>query len=74
MASGCGVRGVHCKVLTVWGYPRSTHPQVQKVTEAVAQVKARRPDIPVEGPIQYDAAIDPEVRQGVSTAAVRHGR
>lgn len=35
--------------------------QVETVTEAVALVKARRPDIKVEGPIQYDAAIDPAV-------------
>ena len=35
--------------------------QVQKVTEAVALVKTSRPDIMVEGPIQYDAAIDPDV-------------
>ncbi|KXZ55429.1 hypothetical protein GPECTOR_3g8 [Gonium pectorale] len=36
-------------------------PDVQKVSEAVALVKQRRPDIKVEGPIQYDAAIDPTV-------------
>lgn len=36
-------------------------PDVKKVTDAVAIVKERRPDIPVEGPIQYDAAIDPTV-------------
>jgi phosphate acetyltransferase len=31
---------------------------VQKVSEATALVKERAPDLPVEGPIQYDAAID----------------
>ncbi|GIL76328.1 hypothetical protein Vretimale_5892 [Volvox reticuliferus] len=36
-------------------------PDVEKVTEAVALVKSQRPDIKVEGPIQYDAAIDPAV-------------
>mmetsp|Transcript_620 Transcript_620/g.1655 ORF Transcript_620/g.1655 Transcript_620/m.1655 type:complete len:832 (-) Transcript_620:1455-3950(-) len=36
-------------------------PDVNKVTEAVALVKKERPDIKVEGPIQYDAAIDPKV-------------
>mmetsp|Transcript_19763 Transcript_19763/g.42939 ORF Transcript_19763/g.42939 Transcript_19763/m.42939 type:complete len:805 (-) Transcript_19763:957-3371(-) len=36
-------------------------PEVQRVTEAVAIVKKTRPDIKVEGPIQYDAAIDPAV-------------
>jgi phosphate acetyltransferase len=34
---------------------------VDKVKEATALVRARRPDLLVEGPIQYDAAIDPEV-------------
>ncbi len=31
---------------------------VEKVSEATALVKGRAPDLPVEGPIQYDAAID----------------
>jgi hypothetical protein len=35
--------------------------QVQKVTDAVALVKQQRPELLVEGPIQYDAAIDPAV-------------
>lgn len=34
---------------------------VQKVKEATLIVKQRRPDLLVEGPIQYDAAIDPDV-------------
>ena len=34
---------------------------VEKVRRATALVKERRPDLPVEGPIQYDAAVDPEV-------------
>ena len=34
---------------------------VTKVAEATAIVRGRRPDLPVEGPIQYDAAIDPAV-------------
>lgn len=37
-----------------------TSPQVAKVTEATAMVRAARPDLKVEGPIQYDAAIDPK--------------
>ncbi|KAF8061400.1 pta [Scenedesmus sp. PABB004] len=36
-------------------------PDVQKVTDAVAAVQAARPDLMVEGPLQYDAAIDPAV-------------
>jgi hypothetical protein len=35
--------------------------QVQKVTDAVQLVKEARPDLMVEGPLQYDAAIDPTV-------------
>ncbi len=34
---------------------------VEKVREATALARALRPDLPIEGPIQYDAAIDPEV-------------
>jgi hypothetical protein len=41
--------------------PKLVAPQVQKVTEAVALVKQKRPGLKVEGPIQYDAAIDPAV-------------
>jgi phosphate acetyltransferase len=36
-------------------------PDVTEVREATELVRERRPDIPVEGPIQYDAAIEPEV-------------
>ena len=32
--------------------------EVEKVRRATELVKARRPDLPVEGPIQYDAAVD----------------
>lgn len=34
---------------------------VEKVRRATQIVQERRPDLPVAGPIQYDAAIDPEV-------------
>jgi phosphate acetyltransferase len=34
---------------------------VAKVAAATALVRSRCPDLPVEGPIQYDAAIDPAV-------------
>ncbi|RZU50030.1 phosphate acetyltransferase [Krasilnikovia cinnamomea] len=34
---------------------------VEKVAAATDLVRSRRPDLPVEGPIQYDAAIDPAV-------------
>jgi phosphate acetyltransferase len=35
--------------------------EVDKVAGATALVRSRRPDLPVEGPIQYDAAVDPTV-------------
>jgi phosphate acetyltransferase len=34
---------------------------VERVRAATALVRARRPDLPVEGPIQYDAAVDAAV-------------
>lgn len=34
---------------------------VEKVREATALVAARRPDLPLAGPVQYDAAVDPAV-------------
>ncbi|MBB2745816.1 phosphate acetyltransferase [Microbispora sp. NBRC 16548] len=36
-------------------------PEVDKVREATARVRELRPDLPVEGPIQYDAAAEPSV-------------
>ncbi len=34
---------------------------VQRVREATALLRSKRPDLPIEGPLQYDAAIDPSV-------------
>jgi len=34
---------------------------VEKVRKATELIKFRRPDLKVEGPIQYDAAVDPDV-------------
>ena len=34
---------------------------VEKVIKATELVKAQRPDLPVDGPLQYDAAVQPEV-------------
>ena len=36
---------------------------VEKVRQATHIVKEKRPDLKIEGPIQYDAAVDPEVGQ-----------
>lgn len=38
-----------------------TGESVDKVTLATQLVKERNPDFPIDGPLQYDAAIDPEV-------------
>jgi phosphate acetyltransferase len=35
--------------------------EVEKVRRATELVKSRRPDLQIEGPIQYDAAVDPAV-------------
>jgi len=35
--------------------------QVDKVRKATEIVKQKRPDLKIEGPIQYDAAVDPEI-------------
>ncbi len=34
---------------------------VEKVRQATALVRTKRPDLKIEGPIQYDAAVDPSV-------------
>ena len=34
---------------------------VERVREATRLARERAPDLPIEGPIQYDAAVDPEV-------------
>jgi phosphate acetyltransferase len=34
---------------------------VDRVREATALARSLRPDLPIEGPIQYDAAVDPDV-------------
>jgi phosphate acetyltransferase len=35
--------------------------EVERVRKATRLAKARRPDLIIEGPMQYDAAVDPEV-------------
>ena len=41
--------------------PSGSGTDVENVTEATARVRERAPDLLVEGPIQYDAAIDAAV-------------
>lgn len=47
---------------------------VEKVREATALVRSRRPDLLVEGPIQYDAAADPTVAAAKMPGSVVAGR
>ena len=48
--------------------------EVEKVRAATALVAERAPDLPLEGPIQYDAAIDPDVARTKLPDSVVAGR
>jgi phosphate acetyltransferase len=47
---------------------------VEKVRQATALVRERRPDLPIEGPIQYDAAADATVAKAKLPASQIAGR
>lgn len=47
---------------------------VEKVRRATLLVRQRRPDLPVEGPIQYDAAADPVIAQAKMPGSPVAGR
>ncbi len=47
---------------------------VEKVAKATAIAKAKRPDLLLEGPLQYDAAIDPRVAETKSPNSQVAGR
>eukprot|EP01025_Chloroclados_australasicus_P044491 TRINITY_DN4825_c0_g2_i1.p1 TRINITY_DN4825_c0_g2~~TRINITY_DN4825_c0_g2_i1.p1 ORF type:complete len:785 (-),score=113.95 TRINITY_DN4825_c0_g2_i1:507-2861(-) len=50
-------------------------PQVEKVTLATELARKARPDMKLEGPIQYDAAVDPKVAEvKIKTASEVAGR
>jgi phosphate acetyltransferase len=51
-----------------------TGADVDKVATATKLVRERRPDLPVEGPIQYDAAVDPGVAATKLPASAVAGR
>jgi phosphate acetyltransferase len=47
---------------------------VERVREATAIVRERRPDLKIEGPIQYDAAVDPVIGQQKMPGSAVAGR
>ena len=47
---------------------------VEKVRQATQIARKRRPDLPIEGPIQYDAAVDPDVAAHKLPGSVGSGR
>jgi len=51
-----------------------TGPDVEKVRTATALVRERRPDLEIEGPIQYDAAVDASVAKTKMPGSTVAGR
>jgi phosphate acetyltransferase len=60
-ATTFGIDTARVAMLSYSSGSSGTGEEVEKVRSATAIVKQRRPDILVEGPIQYDAAVDPAV-------------
>jgi phosphate acetyltransferase len=60
-ATTFGIDTARVAMLSYSSGSSGTGEDVEKVRSATAIVKQRRPDILVEGPIQYDAAVDPVV-------------
>jgi len=50
------------------------HPRVDKVREAVKQARAARPDLALDGELQADAALDPEVARRKAEGSPVAGR
>lgn len=52
----------------------ASHPSLDKIREAVATVKARSPDLIVDGELQADAALVPEIAQSKAPTSPVKGR
>ena len=50
------------------------HPSIDHIREAVATVKARNPELTVDGELQVDAAIVPEIAQSKAPTSAVKGR
>jgi phosphate acetyltransferase len=50
------------------------HPSIDRIREAVATVKARSPELIVDGELQADAALVPEIAQSKAPTSVVKGR
>ncbi|MEM9703691.1 MAG: phosphate acetyltransferase, partial [Planctomycetota bacterium] len=51
-----------------------TGEDVDRVREATAKAQAARPDLPIDGPIQYDAAVDPKTAASKRPGSAVTGR
>jgi phosphate acetyltransferase len=50
------------------------HPSIDRIREAVATVKSRKPDLVVDGELQADAALVPEIAQSKAATSPVKGR
>jgi len=52
----------------------ASHPSLDRIREAVATVKARKPELIVDGELQADAALVPEIAQSKAATSTVKGR
>jgi phosphate acetyltransferase len=52
----------------------ASHPSVDRIREAVATVKARSPELAVDGELQVDAALVPDIAQSKAPGSALQGR
>jgi phosphate acetyltransferase len=63
----------HVAMLSFSTRGSAAHPRVDRVRDAAAYVRARRPDLHVEGDMQADAAVAPEVARVKAPASIVGG-
>jgi phosphate acetyltransferase len=52
----------------------ASHPSIDRIREAVATVRARKPDLLVDGELQVDAALVPSIAESKAPTSVLNGR